>query len=244
MIAILIVCWNHFETTTARCVRSLRSFTDLPYRAICVDNGSEDETADYLSSLSQRDERFSVIANTTNVGWAEGTLQAMEQLRDEDHWICLLNSDTIVTPGWLSKLKSHLEGNPDLNAILPNEHPVHGGVASGASNHRETPIVAESLPAQPLPSTREVLELAAQVESDFRGMLRLAKPSGFCLLARRQSQAVLSEYLRDFESFHQRERSWDEFWSQVQGRAAIALDTYVFHSRAGSGGYYNDHRER
>lgn len=261
MIAILFVAWNHLESTTAPCLRSVRSFTDAPYRVLCVDNASADGTGDYLEALARRDPRFTVLPQERNLGWAGGVLAALEHLTPEDTHLCLLNSDVQVTPRWLSRLRAHLEAAPGLTAVIPSEAPdLDGPLRHGLRVARDVlgrvlprrappaadpaAMVPGSLPAPPPPLLAQVLETAARVERRYRGRSRPAAPSGFCLLTARAHEGVLRAYLGEFDRYRSGELDWRELWEGRGASCREALDVHVFHARGGSGSYYRYSRSR
>jgi len=244
--AILIACWNHLATTTLPCTRALRTHTGEPYRALCVDNASDDATPRYLRRLARLDERFTYLRSPDNRGWAGGSLLALAALADEAY-LCLLNSDVLVTPGWLGRLRARLDADEGLTAVLPVERPPDAGApparvaAAGADPAAMEP---GTRPAPPPPPMADVLAAAARVERGQRGRTRPADPSGFCLLLRRRDEGLLRRYLADFDRYRTGELDWRALWNGAGARAVVALDTYVFHARGGSGGYYAYERGR
>jgi len=242
-IPIIVVSWNHLEQTTAPCLRSLRRFTGGRYRVLCVDNGSTDGTCAWLQRLSERDPRFQAILLPENRGWNGGTLEGLAHVSEQEPCVCLLNSDTLVTPRWLDKLRAHLFGRADLSAVIPHEIPLP---VRGSSE--KAPRLAGAVPLEEpgtLPPAApalldQVLAVAAEVERRFAGRTVPGMPSGFCALVKRQALPLLRRYLRDFERYRRGELDVNALFKGQHCR--IALDTYVFHARGGSGGYY-DYRD-
>jgi len=249
MIAIVVVAWSHLDTTTAPCLRAVRSFTDVPYRVLVVDNASTDDTRAHVAALAALDPRISLLQQERNLGWAGGVLAALERLTPEDELLCLLNSDTIVTPLWLSGLARHLARRPDVTAVLPDEAPELGprpvswlralarrlAAARDVTARTFEPGSAPPAPTRPFAA---VLATAGRVRLRRDGATRPTAPSGFCLLLRRSGEPLLRAYLRDFEGYRSGALDWRELWRAHGGEALLALDTHVFHARGGSGGYY------
>ena len=241
-VAILITSWNHCETTTRPCLQTLRWFTDLPYRAIVVDNNSQDSTRDMLAAATADDPRIEVVHADQNLGWAQGTLTGLDHLRDEDTHVLLLNSDVLLTPRWLRKLLEHLPGSRTDTLVIPDEYPPVAG-ARGPTQP-EHPITPGSKLAAPPPPLADVLRLAQLVEQDQPGASAPGHPSGFCLLFHRSRLALVRAYLADFEDYHSGKRDPNALWSEAGLHCLIARDTFVFHARGGSGGYYHYDRQR
>jgi len=96
---------------TRMCVETVLANTDgPPFELIVVDNASPDGSLDYLRELAAHDARVSLLVNEENVGFPAACNQGLAAARG-DHLV-LLNSDTMVPPGWLSRLCSHLESEP------------------------------------------------------------------------------------------------------------------------------------
>jgi aminoglycoside phosphotransferase len=236
-VAIVVVAWNHFATTTGPCLAALRAYTDVPYRVICVDNHSTDTTPTALAALAQSDPRIEVVSLAANEGWAGGSLAGLQRLRANDTHVVLLNSDTIVTPGWLRKLLRHVRAQFAPTVVIPREDGPRARRATPATT--EPPIAPGSgLLPPPAPPLAAVLRHAAAVERAERDRSAAAVPSGFCLLFAVDRRPVVEEYLRDFDSFHTRARDWFAWWQTQGTQCRVALDCYVFHARGGSGGYY------
>lgn len=98
---------------TKRCVESVLRNTDVPFELIFVDNGSKEDTIEYLQTL----QNAKVIQNSENKGFAAGCNQGI--VAASGKYIVLLNNDTVVTPGWLLKLHMWLQRIPNLGIVGP-----------------------------------------------------------------------------------------------------------------------------
>jgi GT2 family glycosyltransferase len=95
---------------TRLCVETVLANTeDPPFELIVVDNASSDGSRDYLEGLAARDARVSLLANEENVGFPAACNQGLDAARGDR--LVLLNSDTMVPPGWLSRLGAYLEAD-------------------------------------------------------------------------------------------------------------------------------------
>lgn len=114
--SIIVVTYNNLALTRL-CLESLIRNTDYPnYEVVVVDNHSVDDTASYLRYLAARHPHIQVILNSTNAGFARANNQGIARSTGEA--IVLLNNDTIVPPGWLSRLLRHLE-NESVGMVGP-----------------------------------------------------------------------------------------------------------------------------
>jgi GT2 family glycosyltransferase len=100
-VSIIVVTFNALEHTQ-RCVDSLLRHTDARHELIFVDNGSTDGTVPWLEEFGRREPRAQVIINGANLGFAGGNNVGLAAAGGD--FMLLLNSDTVVTDGWLDRL--------------------------------------------------------------------------------------------------------------------------------------------
>jgi len=113
MTSIIIPTCDGWENLSA-CVESIERCTPEPYELIIVDNGSTgQDTLTWLGQLSD----VKVIRNDTNRGFAAACNQGLAVARGQ--YLCLLNDDTEVTPGWLTRLIGTLKRYPDVGIVGP-----------------------------------------------------------------------------------------------------------------------------
>jgi glycosyltransferase involved in cell wall biosynthesis/2-polyprenyl-3-methyl-5-hydroxy-6-metoxy-1,4-benzoquinol methylase len=120
--SIVILTHNQWAYT-ARCLESVRFFTDEPYELIVVDNGSTDGTPDRLGEMSD----VQLIANAENCGFPAGVNQGIAAANGRQ--VLLLNNDVVVTTGWLRRMLEAMdkaegrgqkaEGNPKTKIENP-----------------------------------------------------------------------------------------------------------------------------
>jgi GT2 family glycosyltransferase len=96
-----------------RALEALRDATDQPLEVICVDNASWDGTGDLLEELVAG---ATVVRNRENRGFAAAANQGAALTRGA--YLCFLNPDCLVRPGWLGPLVAALE-RPGIGAALP-----------------------------------------------------------------------------------------------------------------------------
>jgi GT2 family glycosyltransferase len=115
-VSIVIVTFNGLVFTKL-CLESVLSNTDYPnYEIIVLDNGSDDGTADYLRELERQQQCLRVVFHGRNLGFAAANNHGL-RLATGDVFV-LLNNDTLVPPGWLSRLLRRLE-DPAIGLVGP-----------------------------------------------------------------------------------------------------------------------------
>lgn len=120
LISIIILCYNKSEMTK-RCLKALFQNTEYPnYEVIVLDNGSVDDTPDYLLSY---DKKINFIRAENNLGFVGGNNFASD-FANGDYFV-FLNNDTEPQKSWLKNLYSTFEYFKDAGAagsmlIYPN----------------------------------------------------------------------------------------------------------------------------
>src|SRR5688572_2370036 len=100
--SVVVVTHNNLLFTKL-CLHSVLAQTDdVAYELIVVDNASTDDTPAYLRELASLNPHVRVICNDTNRGFAAANNQGLAIARGKV--LVLLNNDTIVSRGWLSRL--------------------------------------------------------------------------------------------------------------------------------------------
>jgi GT2 family glycosyltransferase/predicted Zn-dependent protease len=169
--SIIILCCNERELTQG-CLESVVRCTRAPYELILVDNGSADDTPEYLKEFAGQPgpARVDILRNESNRGFAGGCNQAITKATGR--YVVFLNNDTIVGDGWLDGLIGQaLEDWP------------HVGLVGAVSNYAPPPqqvraeyATLDGLPAFADGRRRQFAGKATQVD----------RLTGFCLLARRE----------------------------------------------------------
>lgn len=118
---------------TRMALETVLASTPRPFELVVVDNGSGEETTRYLAELRRRQPNVRVVFNGRNLGFAAAVNQGLELSSGE--LLVLLNSDVVVTPGWLDGLAAHLE-DPAVGMVGP--------VTNEAGNEARVPAEYET----------------------------------------------------------------------------------------------------
>src|SRR2546422_7333970 len=104
--SVIVITYNGRHHLDA-CFSSLEKQSADAYETILIDNGSQDDSADFVR---RKFPRVRVIESKTNLGFAGGNnLAAKEATGDV---LVFLNDDTEVDPGWLERLLSPFDSDP------------------------------------------------------------------------------------------------------------------------------------
>ena len=116
MVDIIVPVYNAFEDLQ-KCVSSVMRHTDLTRnRLIFVNDCSPDERiAPYLDSLAG--ENILVHHNEKNMGFSANVNYGIRCSQDND--VLLLNTDTVVTRGWLDKISACAARDSHIASVTP-----------------------------------------------------------------------------------------------------------------------------
>lgn len=215
LVSVVVVAHNG-KKFTEPCLLSLLEGESWPsLEVVVVDNGSTDGSAEFLAGL--RDPRLLVVRLPENRGFAAGNNAGLAAC--SGRFVVLLNNDTVVPPGLIGRLVSHLEEDPALGLIGPrtnecgNEARLEPGYAG-----------LEGLPT-----------FAAKRARTFRGCRRtLPMAAMFCVAARKD---LLDEVGLLDENFGIGLFEDDDYSLRVRAtgfEVALADDAFVHHVGGGA----------
>lgn len=109
MVSVVIVVWNSFAHLRL-CFHSLKKqgFTD--FEVVIVDNGSADNSIEYIKNFGLR---VRIERLNKNEGFSTASNIGARLARGK--WLVLLNADAFPEPDWLEKLLSAAETHPEFS---------------------------------------------------------------------------------------------------------------------------------
>jgi len=91
--------------TLSRCIDSVREYTEYPdYELLIIDDGTNSKAVNRL--IKKESDRCRILPENTGNANVRNKLIKMSR----GHYIAQLDSDTVVSPGWATKLITALEG--------------------------------------------------------------------------------------------------------------------------------------
>jgi len=228
-VAVVIPVYRGLDETR-RCLRTVLDHTDgLPCEIIVVDDCSpEPALTDYLRELAA-DGSITLLRNESNRGFVASVNRGMAAAGDRD--VVLLNSDTEVPAGWLTRLAGHAYAAPRIGTVTP-------------FSNNATICSWPSVQGGPLPPRRTVAEMDEAFHAANRGrQVDLPTAVGFCMYIRRDCLDAVGGF--DEATFGRGYGEENDFClraTAVGWRHVLACDTFVFH--AGETSFGKDSPER
>lgn len=213
-VTVVVLTWNALAYTQ-RCAASLLHHTAPRHELMFVDNGSHDGTPAYLDRLAaDHPDRVTVVKNGRNLGFAAGNNVGIARAAGEH--VCLLNSDTAVTAGWLERLLARL-ADPFTGLVGP--------VTNSITGSQKLPAVAydqESLDGLEAFAARRAR--AEENRTDLALWL-----VGFCILMRRDLLDCLGGLDEGFGQGNFEDTDYGLRAFLAGWRAVVARDSFVHH---------------
>lgn len=212
----VIVPIYNAATATAACLDALA--TRLPDWAgvQLVDDASTDPAIAPLLAGHRlaRAGNVRVIRQARNLGFV-ATVNAAMARSDRD--VVLLNSDTVVTRGWLERLRACADSDPAIATATP------------FSNNAEICSLPQFCRANPVPDDPEAIAaiVAAAGEPQYPD---LPTGVGFCMFIRRRALAMIGDFdAATFGRGYGEENDWCLRASGHGWRHVLCDDAYVVH---------------
>jgi len=183
-VEIVVVRYNLFDVEQ-QCIESVLEHTRWPYRLTVVDN-------------YERKERLGVLWNEF-IG------------KSKCGFVCLLNSDCIVTEGWLERLVTTFSFDKRIAVVGPSTNMC-------ATQQR----VIQELPLE------RVHDYAKEIAERFRGQWTTSELSGFCYLLRKDVWKELGGFSPEFR-FYGQESEFNWRVRQAGFWTVWRKDVFVWH---------------
>jgi GT2 family glycosyltransferase len=166
------------------CLESVLATVSSPSRIIVIDDATPDrKLAAELAELARR-RRIRLIRHGRNRGYPASANAGLRACAGRD--VVLLNSDTIVAPSWLDRLRDIAYGAPDIGTVSPLSN--NGTILS-------YPRRDES---NAMPDAAAAAQLARQADRANRGVaVDIPIAVGFCMYLRRDCLAAVGAFRED-----------------------------------------------
>ena len=222
---IIVPIHNAFHDAK-KCIESVLSCTkEGMYRLVIIDDGSTDPlVSDYLEYLSQKGIPYVlIIRNPSCIGFLRAVNRGMALSRND---VLLLNSDTIVTSGWLQRLQRSAYSDKKIATVTP------------LSNNAAICSVPEIDQSNDLPSGCAPSDFAQLVLDTAHklGEQHVSIPTaiGFCMFIKRRVLETVGYFDESFGKGYYEEIDFC-MRSKLKGyRQIVDIATFVYHKGSAS----------
>lgn len=202
---------------------SLARWTEFPYRVLLIDDSARDETHRELERLVEGEPYIELHRNDQNAGFLESANRGLAMCRAE--FICLMNSDTLATPGWLERMVAAARSDPRVAMVNP--------LSNSCVNL-----------SVPMPPGMNLTCMARTVaERSRRRYPDITTGVGFCLLLRRRYLKWLGGFDPVFGQGYCEESDMCMRYTEAGLRVVAADDAFVYHKGCGSFGTWLERYE-
>jgi len=213
---IVIPIYNAYNDLVL-CMRSVKKYTDLLLdRVILINDCSTDKKiTPYLESLQE--ENIIVIQNKKNQGFSGNVNLGMKISEDRD--VILLNSDTIVTKGWVDKILECAYSAEEIGTVTP---------LSNSATLCSVPVMCQD---NLIPAELTIDEYAEVVEHcSLKKYPRITVAVGFCMFIKRE--VIKKVGLFDAAAFERGYGEENDFCNRagLLGYVHVMCDnTFIYH---------------
>jgi GT2 family glycosyltransferase len=230
----IVICVHNALADVQRCLASIYQFTARPYGLVLVDDGSESETRAYLEEFA-REHPLTLIRNDAARGYTFAANQGLQATQADI--VILLNSDTVVTPGWAERMLACALSSVRIGMVGP---------LSNTASWQSIPEISSNgdWAENQLPPGVSIEQMGRWV-ADYSPRLypRLPFLNGFCLLFRREVLQQVGYF--DEEHFGQGYGEENDYCIRARKAGwelALADDVYIYHAQSRS--YSHERRKQ
>jgi len=226
----VVVCVHDALEEVRECLHSLLAKSDRSLHLILVNDGSGESATRFLRAFADRHPAVTLIHREQPPhGYTLAANRGIEASTGD--YVVLLNSDTVLTPGWLGRIVACGESHPEVGILGP---------LSNAATHQSVPLVKEggAWATNPLPSWLTVDGMGAVVAGgSLRAAPSLSFLNGFCYAIKRgviERVGLLDE--ERFADGYCEENDYSLRARAAGFQLAVVDDAYVHHAKSASYG--------
>jgi GT2 family glycosyltransferase len=226
----VVICMHNAVDETLECLESLCRASSVPHSVCVVDDASSIVAHNRVCEFIADKPWMRIVRNAENLGYTKSANRGI--LGSEADWVILLNSDTIVTRGWI-------EGMLECAASHPNTACV--GPVSNAATYQSVPEVHDisgKWCVNALPPNASLEDLNSFIRSNsLKAFPSVPLLNGFCTLIKRDIFVELGGFNEAaFPAGYGEENDWCARVTKAGYRLSVADHVYVYHHKSASFG--------
>lgn len=226
----VVVCVHNALDDVKLCLESVEKYKpDNNFRLIIINDGSADETKNYLIDFSRGKDWVVLTHKSTGSGYSKAANRGLK-LSTADV-VFLLNSDTIVTSNWINKMTDALMNSPNPGLVGPlSSAASHQSIPDHLSTKDQTAV--NGLPKDYTPEDMNKF-CEASAASDMQPLVPLVH--GFCQgISRNVIDKIGYFDVENFPRGYGEENDYCFRATNAGFNMVIATNTYIFHSKSKS----------
>ncbi len=224
-LSIVIPTWNN-KSVLGQCLESILDCRPgISLQFIVVDNGSEDQTAEFMR---QEHPQALTLRNSKNLGFSRACNQGIGMA--EGRYVLLLNNDTLVQPGTLERLVKFMDAHPDVGIAAPRLFYPDGSLQMSVcleyTNLKYAFFGGQQLP---FPLSRVMRPMVLPREEYDRDR-EVAWAAGACMIVRKEALANVGLLDENIFMYYE-DMEWCYRFRQKGFKVFFVADTGVVHLR-------------
>lgn len=226
----VVVCVHNAPEQTLACLRSLSTSTEVPHTVHVIDDGSEPDTAERVRAFVAERPWMRLTRHEANLGYTASADEGVRAATSE--WVALLNSDLVLTRGWLEGLLDASTSAPDVAFVGP---------VSNAASYQSVPDIHGPdgrFAVNALPAGWDAEDMAAAVRrASQHAFPQVPLLNGFCTLMRRSVVLELGGFnVTAFPAGYGEENDLCARATKAGHKLVVADHVYVHHVKSASFG--------
>lgn len=213
-----------------RCLTSVVTTRPPGTRLLVVDDGSAPETRDWLLGFAREHDDVTLLRNDEATGYTRAANSLLEA--SDGDLVLLLNSDTLVPPGWVERLSAIATASPDVGLVGPLSNAASWQSLPDVHTAADPPDFA----VNELPAGWSVADMDFVVAATPSAVApRVPLLNGFCFGITRHLIEEIGRF--DAEAFPRGYGEENDYCFRASDAGAalvLATDTYVFHAKSRS----------
>jgi GT2 family glycosyltransferase/glycosyltransferase involved in cell wall biosynthesis len=225
----VVVCVHDALEELRLCLWSLLAKSGRRLRLILVDDGSDEATARFVRAFADRHPAVTLIHREPPHGYTLAANRGLEASSGD--YVVLLNSDTVLSAGWLDRVLDYGEAHPEVGVLGP---------LSNAATHQSVPHAKDggawavnTLPDWLTVDGMGLLLTRGAPHSD----IRLPFLNGFCYILKRAVIDAIGQFDEErFATGYCEENDYSHRAREAGFELAVLDDVYVYHAKSRSFG--------
>jgi GT2 family glycosyltransferase/glycosyltransferase involved in cell wall biosynthesis len=225
----VVVCVHNALEELRLCLWSLLAKSERRQRLILVNDGSNEATTRFVQAFADRHPAVTLIHREPPHGYTLAANRGLQASRGD--YVMLLNSDTVLSAGWLDRMLAYGEANPEVGILGP---------LSNAATHQSIPRVKHEgeWAVNPLPDWLTVDGMSLLLERGApRTDTRLPFLNGFCYVLKRAAIEAIGQFDEErFATGYCEENDYSHRARAGGFELGVVDDVYVYHAKSRSFG--------